>query len=500
MPATDSDTIVGALKGLLGPSNTALLHEVSGKSEHFPAEAGCLISSLVESNNIDLRQSVLSVINYASSSENNLDQSQLSTLVAAVSEKALALRSVEEHSELLTEAAVASLSILSSKYRIVLGQSTLIKLTAVTDPQDPWTTAQAATAASKLLFQHLEGESLNEFITNTILQEHLKPLFMKSSSRITASGRPSQYNMIDDRSRAVIEVQSCTQAPWTEAIIQWTVNMSTTSLIKQHWPLFLPVLLALVENESTKTKVRGLKTTREFINKCPARVLQTTGIGRVFADVTFPLLLYLPSVTPEKESMTILIPAYDVLIKLAQSTGDTNSIERRRLFDKILRDGVFAGYFHASQHTRIVQILLQKVTAVINSLDIHTIKHLTPLLSMVSLVMTDPFAVSYPLTLIAATQTMSAIITNSWPRIRETEHMENVARILSLCWLNVSEEIEHGASRTLADINTLSRELAHTAGILQALWDHDASQCPAKLSEALKQEPRLSNLFPEMLA
>lgn len=275
-----------------------------------------------------------------------------------------------------------------------------------------------------------------------------------------------------------------------------------------------------MENESTKTKVRGLKTTREFINKCPAQVLQTTGIGRVFANVTFPLLLYLPSITPEEESITILISAYDVLIKLAQSTGDTNSIERRRLFDKILRDGVFAGYFHASQHTRIVQTLLQKVTAVINSLGIHTIKHLTvsnhllpknasgffltrlrqPLLSMVSLVMTDPFAVSHPLTLIAATQTMSAIITNSWPRIRETEHMENVVRILSLCWLNVSEEIEHEASRTLADINTLSRELAHTARILQALWDHDASQCPAKLSEALKQEPRLSNLFPEMLA
>ncbi|RBA20498.1 hypothetical protein FPRO05_08943 [Fusarium proliferatum] len=407
----------------------------------------------------------------------------------------------KEHSELLTEAAVASLSILSSKYRIVLGQFILIKLTAVTDPQDPWTTAQAATAASKLLSEHLEGESLNEFITNTILQEHLKPLFMKSTSRITASGRPSQYNMIDDRSRAVIEVQSWrTQAPWAEATIQWTVNMSTTSLIKQHWPLFLPVLLALVENESTKTKVRGLKTTREFINKCPAQVLQTTGIGRVFANVTFPLLLYLPSITPEEESITILISAYDVLIKLAQSTGDTNSIERRRLFDKILRDGVFAGYFHASQQTRIVQTLLQKVTAVINSLGIHTIKHLTPLLSMVSLVMTDPFAVSHPLTLIAATQTMSAIITNSWPRIRETEHMENVVRILSLCWLNVSEEIEHEASRTLADINTLSRELAHTARILQALWDHDASQCPAKLSEALKQEPRLSNLFPEMLA
>ncbi|KAF4502629.1 CCA tRNA nucleotidyltransferase, mitochondrial [Fusarium agapanthi] len=441
------------------------------------------------------------VISHVSSSEDNLDQSQLSRLVAVVSEKALTLRSVEEHSELLTEAAVASISVLCSKYRIILDQITLVKLTAVTDLQDPWTTAQAAAAASKLLSKHLEGENLNEFITNTVLQKHLKPLFMKSSSRITASGRPSQYDIIDDRSRPVIEVQSWrTQAPWAEATIQWTVNMSTTSLVKQHWPLFLPVLLALVENESTKTKSRGLRTMREFMNRCPAQVLQNTGIGRVFADVAFQLLLHLPSVTPEDESTTILIPAYDVLIKLAQSTGDTNSIERRRLFDKILRDGVFAGYFHASQHTRIVQALLQKATAVINSLGIYTTKHLTPLLSMVSLVMTDPFAVSYPPTLIAATQTMSAVITNSWPRIRETEHMENVARILSLCWLNVSEEIEHGASWTSADINTLLRELAHAARILQALWDHDASNCPAKLTEALKQEPRLSNLFPKMLA
>ncbi|KAG9496959.1 hypothetical protein J7337_011748 [Fusarium musae] len=405
------------------------------------------------------------------------------------------------HSELLTEAAVASLSILCSKYRITLDQITLVKLTAVTDPQDPWTTAQAAAAASKLLSKHLEGESLNDFITNAVLQKHLKPLFMKSSSRITASGRPSQYDVVDDRSRPVIEVQSWrTQAPWAEATIQWTVNMSTTSLIKQHWPLFLPVLLALVESESTKTKARGLMTTREFMNRCPAQVLQNTGIGRVFADVTFPLLLYLPSVTPEDESTTILMPAYDVLIKLAQATGHTNSIERRRLFDKILRDGVFAGYFHASQHTRVVRVLLQKATAVINGLGIYTTKHLTPLLSMVSLVMTDPFAVSYPPTLIAATQTMSAIITNTWPRVRETEHIENVARILSLCWLNVSEEIEHEESRTSADINTLSQELAHTARILQALWDHDASERPTKLSEALKQEPRLCTLFPKMLA
>ncbi|KAF4337704.1 CCA tRNA nucleotidyltransferase mitochondrial [Fusarium beomiforme] len=435
MSATDFDPILDAPEELLGPSNAALLHEVS------------------------------------------------------------------EHSELVIEAAVASLSLLCSKHSAILGQDSLLKLTAVTDPQDPWTTAKAATTASKLLSEQLLGENLTSFLVNTVLQKTLKPLFMKSSSRITASGRPSQYDTIDDRSRPVEVHPWRARAPWAVATIQWTVNTSTTKLVQQQWPLFLPVLLALVENESIDVKARGLRTTREFIDKCPSQVLQNTGIGRVFADVTFPLLLYLPTVTPEYQSTTILIPAYDVLIELAESTGTTNSIERRQFFDKILRDGVFAGYFHASQHTRIVQVLLQKATAVINGLGIYTTKHLTPLLSMASSVMTDPFAVSYPPTLIAATQTLHATITNAWPRIREAEHMENVIRILSLCWLNVSEEIEHGVPQTSRDdVHVLSRELVHAARVLQALWKHDSSMRPAKLNEALKQEPRLSDLFPETVA
>ncbi|KAM0548481.1 hypothetical protein ACHAPJ_009804 [Fusarium lateritium] len=277
--------------------------------------------------------------------------------------------------------------------------------------------------------------------------------------------------------------------------------MSTASLIQQHWPLFMPVLLALVENETIEIKARGLRILTAFVSKCPAQVLQSTGIGRVFGDATFPLLLYLPSVTPEDQSTSVLIPAYDVLIKLAESSGNPDSLERRQLLDKVLRDGIFAGHFHASQHTRIVEVLMQKTAAIVNCLGIYSIKHLRPLLSMVSSVMTDPFATSYPPTLIAATQTLGVIITNGWPRIREAEHMEHVVRILSLCWLNVSEEIESSASRPHGDdAKALSKNLLHTAKILQALWAEDGSKRPTKLNEALEKEPRLSELFPVVTA
>jgi hypothetical protein len=283
----------------------------------------------------------------------------------------------------------------------------------------------------------------------------------------------------------------------------------------------MPVLLALVEDESIEVKARGLKTLAAFVERCPAQVLQSTGIGRVFVDVTFPLLLYLPSVTPEDQSITVLSPAYDVLIKLAEYTGNPASSERRRVFDKILRDGIFAGHHHASQYTRIVQVLMQKTAVVVNCLGIYSIKHLSvcryalqkrwssklllnqpqPLLSMSSSIMTDPFAVAHPPTLRATTQLLGAIIANAWPRVREPEHMDNVIRILSLCWLNLLEELEHGSSQDQReDLQVLSQELMSQGEALKALWADDTPKRPPKLDEILKQEPKLSGLFPSASA
>lgn len=114
--------------------------------------------------------------------------------------------------------------------------------------------------------------------------------------------------------------------------------------------------------------------------------------------------------------------------------------------------------------------------------------------------MTDPFAVSYPPTVIAATQALDAIIANAWPRIQEGGHMDNIIRIISLCWLSASEEIEHNVAEVSEhDIKGLSWQLKHTAKILEALWVQ-ASRRPTKLDEVLEQEPRLAKLFSLALA
>ncbi|KAM0418602.1 hypothetical protein ACHAPT_012501 [Fusarium lateritium] len=120
---------------------------------------------------------------------------------------------------------------------------------------------------------------------------------------------------------------------------------------------------------------------------------------------------------------------------------------------------------------------------------------------MISSIMTDPFATAHPPTVIAATQALNAIIANGWPRIQEAEHAEQIVRILSLSWLNVTEESESSSSQvSKADAKALSQELIRTSKILQTLWAEDYSKRPTGLDEVLEKEPRLAKLFAPVLA
>lgn len=135
-------------------------------------------------------------------------------------------------------------------------------------------------------------------------------------------------------------------------------------------------MLALVEDDEPKIKSRGLEVLAAFVKKCPDSVLHGTGIGSVFEEATFPVLLHLPSITPEEESIQLLVPAYQVLINLAEAYAEPGNTDRRRILDKTLRHGVFTSYHHGSQYVHVVQTLMRYTTVIINCLGIYSIKHL----------------------------------------------------------------------------------------------------------------------------
>jgi hypothetical protein len=129
------------------------------------------------------------------------------------------------------EAASACLYQLSTAWSYRLDDNVLLLTTAYTDSNDPWTTEAGAYSSSTMLEQHLLGDRLTEFIVKTVLQGYLRPLFSKSTTKVTDSGRPNQFP--DSASQRI----GLEQAPWKAqqprviSTFRWAVHSSNVSRI-----------------------------------------------------------------------------------------------------------------------------------------------------------------------------------------------------------------------------------------------------------------------------
>lgn len=155
-------------------------------------------------------------------------------------------------------------------------------------------------------------------------------------------------------------------------------------MISKQWPLFVPVILALLDDTTTRIRCRGLIILNDFLSKFPSHILRDTGLASVFEDAVFPTLHFLPSITPETESTQLLVPAYSALLALAgkvdkkPKTGKHyyGDAPRTKLLDKILREGIFSSYFHVKENVRIVDVLAVQTARILNEMGIYAVKHL----------------------------------------------------------------------------------------------------------------------------
>lgn len=115
-----------------------------------------------------------------------------------------------------------------------------------------------------------------------------------------------------------------------------------------------------------------------FLTKVPSPLLERTGLGEVFQNALMPCLLYLPSLTPENESTVVLEATYVALIALNRRSFPEDKHRRARIkgLDKLVRDGIFKGYAHAGENVRIAELLVRKMTDLVNELGVDSAKHL----------------------------------------------------------------------------------------------------------------------------
>jgi hypothetical protein len=142
-----------------------------------------------------------------------------------------------------------------------------------------------------------------------------------------------------------------------------------------------------------------------------------------------PSLSWLPSLTPLGESLEILPAAYGALYVLCDarypapqhstsalhvssafiSISTSNEKEKEQVekerkkkehlkfLDKIIRQGIFAGYSYASSYPDIVSHLVEEMGNVVARMGIPSVKHLKDILPILSTALCDSFGVSLSL-------------------------------------------------------------------------------------------------------
>ncbi|KAI2638132.1 hypothetical protein GGS21DRAFT_488835 [Xylaria nigripes] len=417
----------------------------------------------------------------------------------------------------------------------VLPTKTLLSIIAFTNLNDPWSTSPCAQLSQTLLSDYFQNRSppqvvkpalsfprsvrseparqapeteQTRFITEDILMDFLRPLFAKSRpNAVTISGRPAafpepppRYAQGESYGGGANDVT--VMKPWkytrryAVTVFEWAVKNADTNLLLQHWPLFTPILLTLLdEHDPVSLKLSSLSIFKTFWSRCPERLLSRTGLADVFEQAIFPTVLSLPKLTPEEESLTLLSAAYPALFDMAGITapgsldGKDEDVEsecaegkaigenpkpqsggfsgaQRKLLDKIVREGIMVGYHHAKEHIRLVDFFCRTFCRLVYGMGIVSVKYLKDIIPMVSEILADPFGTKYPPALLSATQLLQAILQTCWPRV--PHYCNEIIKMTMLCWLNIEDEDDFptNGKPTKAEIKL---QLTRTIEILSAI-------------------------------
>ncbi|KAI0114033.1 hypothetical protein GGR51DRAFT_475584 [Nemania sp. FL0031] len=397
--------------------------------------------------------------------------------------------------------------------------------------------AGAETEASPTEKEKGKGRGKARFITEDVLTGFLRPLFAKSRpTTVTASGRPAafpepppRYAQGDGFGGDDVALKK----PWKYArryaitVFEWAVDNADTDLLQQHWHLFTPILLTLLdEPQPASLKLRALSIFRSFWRLCPDGLLSRTGLADVFEQAVFPAVLSLPSLTPEAESLALLGAGYPALFDMvglggvdtsattseggnkakegqgegsndlktsskheAQAKGFTEA--QRKLLDKIVREGIMVGYHHAKQHVRLVNFFCQTLSRLVGGMGILSVKYLKDIIPMISEILVDPFGTKHPPTLLSATRLLQAVLKMCWPRV--PHYCNEIIKMAMVAWLNIDEDDDFPPGTPTK--TELKHQLTRTVEILSAITEAVKLDMSDRVRPLVAKDPQLRPLF-----
>ncbi|OBT61657.1 hypothetical protein VE03_08418 [Pseudogymnoascus sp. 23342-1-I1] len=380
----------------------------------------------------------------------------------------------------------------------------LLSLLAFTQLGDTWNSKPAYEISMDALDHQPREVLTGAFTVDYVLKGFIRPLFAKSTPRtVTSQGRKAPNENLGNRITELASSPDAISKPWkcrdihAVTVFKWVVTRADEGLVSNNWHLFIPPLMTLLDDPTTSVRASGLTILSEFLKKTPPRMLVQTGLSDLLEEALMPTLSFLPTLTPVAESQLLLQKAYAALLELGdiRYASEDSKPERNRFYDRLIREGVFNGIHHCGDITIILELLLGEMNEIINRLHIYSIKHAKDILPLLSAVLVDPFAPSNPALLLRGIKTIQTMILNCWPILSEEHHRVQIVKALSICWINLTEEITNSGSEDVKrGLDQLKQELQISAALLCRSTGVIASQ-EMTLTDVVNVYPDLANLF-----
>ncbi|KAM0717596.1 hypothetical protein Q7P37_007448 [Cladosporium fusiforme] len=293
---------------------------------------------------------------------------------------------------------------------------------------------------------------LTSALASHFLKLTIRPLFAKAKPdsvteqgrKKAATGLPAKITSEDER---VTKPWKGEKDAFALVLLKWVVSNSLDEKSTERlWPLLVPPILTLVDDWEIAHKRLGAELLHSLLRATSPQLLSRTGLGPVFEEALMPCLTYLPSLTPEPDSVAILSTAYPALFTLTKSrfpfpspdkTEDTHRRDRVKALDNILRKGILHAYAHSGQYPGVTRVLFTNLVPLLNDLGIDSVKHLQFILPMLAESLTQAAKTKQSDLLLASLRALQAVILNGWPRM--PEYRVEMLKALTVSWLILQE-------------------------------------------------------------
>ncbi|WEW61209.1 hypothetical protein PRK78_006699 [Emydomyces testavorans] len=430
-------------------------------------------------------------------------------------------------------------------------------LAAFTNPQDPWTTTAASSSAQLLLRQYEEWSRCEHkslvALSGDVLSRFVKPSFSRTKTpAITSAGRKDMHPVKPPKFDPGIFDKGA--KPWkykdvyVVTVLSWVIQQykpSDQAMIEAQFPLLIPAILSLIDDESLPYKALGCKLLNQLLiplENAKSDILKRTNLDSVFEDALTPCLLSLPTLTPEDQSIHLLQSAYPALFSIIRTryppspphkqyyhptpshrkTNEQESQSRTNALTRVLRHSIISSYHHTSSprpsedtyissypHPKLSTLLLNQLTTATSELGIHTVVHLQELIPILTSTLTNPFGTAYLPLLIAAAECTRQLLLSAWPRVWRWRG--EVLAGLCGCWLHLIEDEdgikrsreEQKAEKGSEELSKLKQVLKECVGILKIVLEENADldgagekvDVAAEWRQLVDVDERLAELF-----